>query len=81
MSNYRFIMRTADSIVSNEDGRLVMQDKDERAKTEYASGDEEYAEGLLIIIKGLRVNRAGWKKLLIITGNVMKGERSIACPF
>ncbi|EBW2203144.1 hypothetical protein DAT71_24695, partial [Salmonella enterica subsp. enterica serovar Enteritidis] len=35
---------------------------------------------LLIIIKALRVNRAGWKNLLIITGNVIKGERSVACP-
>ena len=40
MSNYRFIMKTADSIVSNEDGRLVMEDRDEWAKTEYASGDD-----------------------------------------
>lgn len=45
MSNYRFIMRTADNIVSNEGGRLVMEDRDEWAKTEYDSGDEEYAEG------------------------------------
>ena len=47
MSNYRFIMRTEDSVVSNEGGRLVLEDKDEWAKTEYASGDEEYAEGFV----------------------------------
>lgn len=52
MSNYRFIMRTTDNIVSNEDGRLVMEDRDEWAKTEYASGDEEYAEGFVDYHKG-----------------------------
>ena len=54
MSNYRFIMRTTDSIVSNEDGRLVMEDRDEWAKTEYASGDEEYAEGFVDYHKGTK---------------------------
>ena len=54
MSNYRFIMKTADSIVSNEDGRLVMEDRDEWAKTEYASGDKEYAEGFVDYHKGTK---------------------------
>jgi len=45
-------MRTADSIVSNEDGRLVMEDRDEWAKTEYASGDEEYSSGYEEYAKG-----------------------------
>lgn len=53
MSNYRFIMRTADNIVSNEGGRLVMEERDEWAKTEYASGDEEYAEGFVDYHKGI----------------------------
>lgn len=35
MSNYRFIMRTEGSVVSNEDGRLVLEDRDEWSKTEY----------------------------------------------
>lgn len=52
MSNYRFIMRTADNIISNEDGRLIMEDRDEWAKTEYASGYEEYAEGFVDYHKG-----------------------------
>lgn len=43
MSNYRFIMRTEDSVVSNEDGRLILEDRDEWAKTEYDTGVEEYA--------------------------------------
>lgn len=54
MSNYRFIMRTADNIVSNEGGRLVMEDRDEWAKTEYTSGDEEYAEGFVDYHKGIK---------------------------
>lgn len=54
MSNYRFIMRTADNIVSNEDDRLVMEDRDEWAKTEYANGDEEYAEGFVDYHKGTK---------------------------
>lgn len=45
-------MRTEDSIVSNEDGRLVMENRDEWAKTEYASGDEEYAKGFVDYHKG-----------------------------
>lgn len=52
MSNYRFVMRTEDSVVSNEGGRLVLEDRDEWAKTEYASGDEEYAEGFVDYNKG-----------------------------
>lgn len=44
MSNYRFIMKTEGSIVSNEAGRLVLEDRDEWAKTEYSSGDEEYTD-------------------------------------
>lgn len=52
MSNYRFIMRTTDNVVSDEGGRLVMEDRDEWAKTEYASGDEEYAENFVDYHKG-----------------------------
>ena len=52
MSNYRFIMRTTDNVVSNEGGRLVMEDRDEWAKTEYASGDEEYAKNFVDYHKG-----------------------------
>ena len=52
MSNYRFIMKTEDSVISDENGRLVMEDMDEWAKTEYASGDEEYAEGFVDYRKG-----------------------------
>lgn len=52
MSNYRFIMKTEDSVISDENGRLVMEDRDEWAKTEYASGDEEYAEGFVDYHKG-----------------------------
>lgn len=52
MSNYRFIMRTEDSVVSNEGGRLVLEDRDEWAKTEYASGDGDYAEGFVDYNKG-----------------------------
>lgn len=47
MSNYRFIMRTTDNIVSDEGGRLVLEDRDDWVKTEYASGDEEYADGFI----------------------------------
>lgn len=47
MGNYRFIMRTEGTIVSNECGRLIIKDRDEWAKTEYASGDEEYTEGFI----------------------------------
>lgn len=52
MSNYRFIMRTEGSVVSNEDGRLVLEDRDEWAKTEYDNGTEEYAEGFVDYHKG-----------------------------
>lgn len=52
MNNYRFIMKTKDNIVRNEAGRLVMEGRDEWAKTEYASGDEEYAEGFVDYHKG-----------------------------
>ena len=52
MSNYRYIMRTTDNVVSNEGGRLTMEDRDEWAKTEYASGDEEYAENFIDYHKG-----------------------------
>lgn len=52
MSNYRFIMRTTDNVVSNEGGRLVMEDSDEWAKTEYEIGDEEYAENFVDYHKG-----------------------------
>lgn len=52
MSNYRFIMRTMDNAISNEGGRLVLEDRDEWAKTEYDSGDEEYAEGFVDYHKG-----------------------------
>lgn len=52
MSNYRFIMRTEDSVVSNEDGRLILEDRDEWAKTEYGNGTEEYAEGFIDYHKG-----------------------------
>lgn len=52
MSNYRFIMRTTDNIVSDEGGRLVLEDRDDWAKTEYASGDEEYADGFVDYHKG-----------------------------
>lgn len=51
MSNYRFIMRTMDNAISNEGGRLVLEDRDEWAKTEY-DGDEEYAEGFVDYHKG-----------------------------
>lgn len=54
MSNYRFIMRTEDSVVSNEGGRLVLDDRDEWAKTEYDSGVEEYAEGFVDYHKGTK---------------------------
>lgn len=52
MSNYRFIMRTTDNIVSNENGKLIIEDRDEWTKTEYASGDEEYADGFVDYHKG-----------------------------
>lgn len=52
MSNYRFIMRTEGSVVSNEDGRLVLEDRDEWAKTEYGNGTEEYAEDFIDYHKG-----------------------------
>lgn len=52
MSNYRFIMRTTDNVVSNEGGRLVMEDSDKWAKTEYEIGDEEYAENFVDYHKG-----------------------------
>lgn len=52
MSNYRFIMRTEDSVVSNEGGRLVLEDRDEWAKTEYADGNEDYAESFVDYHKG-----------------------------
>lgn len=52
MSNYRFIMRTMDNAISNEGGRLVLEDRDEWAKTEYDSDDEEYAEGFVDYYKG-----------------------------
>lgn len=52
MSNYRFIMRVEDNVVSNDSGRLILEDRDEWAKTEYASGDEEYAEGFVDYHKG-----------------------------
>jgi hypothetical protein len=52
MSNYRFIMRTMDNAISNEGGRLVLEDRNEWAKTEYNSGDEEYAEGFVDYHKG-----------------------------
>lgn len=47
-------MRTEDSIVSNEGGKLVMENRDEWAKTEYASGDEEYTEGFVDYHKGTK---------------------------
>lgn len=52
MSNYRLIMKTKDSVISNESGRLVLEDRDEWAKTEYESGAEEYAEGFVDYHKG-----------------------------
>lgn len=52
MRNYRFIMKTKDSVVSNEDGMLVLEDIDEWTKTEYDSGVEEYAEGFVDYHKG-----------------------------
>ena len=52
MSNYRFIMRVEDSVVSNESGRLVLEDRDAWAKTEYDTGNEEYAEGFVDYHKG-----------------------------
>lgn len=52
MSNYRFIMRTMDNAISNEGGRLVLEDRDEWAKTEYDRGDEEYAAGFVDYHKG-----------------------------
>lgn len=52
MNNYRFIMRTMDNAISNEGGRLVLEDRDEWAKTEYDSGDEEYAESFVDYHKG-----------------------------
>lgn len=52
MTNYRFIMRTMDNAISNVGGRLVLEDRDEWAKTEYYSGDEEYAEGFVDYHKG-----------------------------
>ena len=45
-------MRTTDNIVSDEGGRLVLEDRDDWAKTEYASGDEEYADGFVDYHKG-----------------------------
>lgn len=54
MSNYRFIMKTVDRNVSNENGRLTMEDRDEWVKTEYASGDEEYAEDFVDYHKGTK---------------------------
>lgn len=47
-------MRTEDSVVSNEGGRLVLDDRDEWAKTEYDSGVEEYAEGFVDYHKGTK---------------------------
>lgn len=52
MSNYRFIMKTEDNVISNDNGRVVMEDRDVWTKTEYASGDEEYAEGFIDYHKG-----------------------------
>lgn len=52
MSNYRFIMKTEDDVISNDNGRVVMEDRDVWAKTEYESGDEEYAEGFIDYHKG-----------------------------
>lgn len=52
MSNYRFIMKTEDSVVSNEDGRLILENRDEWAKTEYDTGVEEYDEGFVDYHKG-----------------------------
>nr|DAF72608.1 MAG TPA: hypothetical protein [Caudoviricetes sp.] len=52
MSNYRFIMKTEDNVISDDNGRLVMEDRDVWAKTEYANGDEEYAEGFVDYHKG-----------------------------
>lgn len=40
MSNYRFVMRTEDSVVSNEGGRLVLEDREE-----YAEGFVDYNKG------------------------------------
>ena len=45
-------MRVEDNVVSNDSGRLILEDRDEWAKTEYASGDEEYAEGFVDYHKG-----------------------------
>ena len=52
MSNYRFIMRTTDNVISSENGRLIIEDRDEWAKTEYASGAEDYAKGFTDYHKG-----------------------------
>ena len=82
MSNYRFIMRTEDSIVSNEGGRLVMEDKDEWAKLSTPVVMKNTRKDLLITIRVLRVNRVGWKKLLIITDDAMRvSEKSLALLF
>lgn len=52
MSNYRFIMRVEDNVVSNDSGRLILEDRDEWTKTEYDTGDEEYAEDFVDYHKG-----------------------------
>lgn len=45
-------MRVEDSVVSNESGRLVLEDRDAWAKTEYDTGNEEYAGGFVDYHKG-----------------------------
>ena len=45
-------MRVEDSVVSNDGGRLILEDRDERTKTEYAGGNEDYAEGFVDYHKG-----------------------------
>ena len=45
-------MRIEDNVVSNDSGRLILEDRDEWAKTEYDTGDEEYAEDFVDYHKG-----------------------------
>ena len=62
MSNYRFIMKTEDNVISNDNGRVVMEVRDAWAKTEYASGDEEYSEGFIDYHKGSESEQSRMEK-------------------
>lgn len=54
MSNYRFIMRTEDKVTRDSDGRLEMNCADDWVKTEYDSGEEDYAERYTDYHKGTK---------------------------